>query len=179
MTLRDPHLQQPYQLPRSATHSRAFARPPRLALLILAMSLLPSLAPAWAQEKHALLVAVNRYEHSHLNRVELKYPEADAAAVKVQLEKSNYQVTLMLGEEATQAKVREALEAIAAKGKDGGVLLLGFFGHGVQYGSDAFFCPYGTTVRPVRDDNDKIVYEGISFRSLSPTLTRWFRCVKC
>jgi hypothetical protein len=43
---------------------------------------------ASAAEKYALLVGVSKYEHAHMHRKLLKYPEADAKAVGELLRKS-------------------------------------------------------------------------------------------
>ena len=41
-----------------------------------------------AADKYALLIGVTTYENAHMNRTQLKYPEADAKAVAELLEKS-------------------------------------------------------------------------------------------
>lgn len=62
---------------------------------------------------------------------------------------------------------------------------MGDFGHGVQYGSDAYFCPFDAGVRDVQDADGKIVRDSsdtvmlapdpdtlVSMRSMLETLTR-------
>jgi formylglycine-generating enzyme required for sulfatase activity len=118
-------------------------------LLCLTLSFSPSFLVA--QTKHALLVAVGKYELPDKLGT-LKYPEADARAIQGILTRedgSGYQVTLLLGPDATRARILEELEKISKEGKAGGHLILGFFGHGVQFGADAYFCPYDTNVRQV------------------------------
>ena len=132
----------------------------RVGWLCLLM-LLPSLTPNWlnAADKHALLVGVTVYRHSRMNEQSLQYPEDDARAVAKLLQDSGYEVTLLLGKQATRAAIDGAMQSIAKAGAADGVLLLGFFGHGVQYGSDAYYCPFDAGVRDVKDADGKIMRE--------------------
>ena len=93
-------------------------------------------------DKRALLVGVTVYKHSRMNEQSLRYPEEDAQAVAKLLNDAGYDVTLLRGKQATREAIEAAMQKIAKEGAADGVLLLGFFGHGVQYGSDAYFCPY-------------------------------------
>ena len=104
-----------------------------------------------AAEKYALLIGVTTYEHAQMNRTKLKYPEADATAVAELLEKSGYTVKVLLGKQATQAAIQETLKKAEAEGTDDGVVLIGMFGHGVQYGNDAYYGPFNTKVRTLKD----------------------------
>ncbi len=126
----------------------------------LCLVLLPTIV--FAQQKHALFVAVGEYERPG-KLATLKYPEDDARAIKSMLEREDgtgYEVTLLAGKDATKDRVLKALHEIAKKGKGGGYLILGFFGHGVQYGADAYFCPFDTDVRPVVGANGKALFNG-------------------
>ncbi|MCA9048380.1 MAG: SUMF1/EgtB/PvdO family nonheme iron enzyme [Planctomycetaceae bacterium] len=109
--------------------------------------------PAQAADKYALLIGVTRYEHSRMNDVPLKFPEADAAAVGDLLKESGYTVDSLLGRQATRSAIQKALEKAAQQGTADGALVIGVFGHGVQYGQDAYFCPYDGKVRQVVDPN--------------------------
>jgi uncharacterized caspase-like protein len=111
----------------------------RIGLLIV-FSVLAS--TAMANDKYALLVGITHYEHSRLNTPPLKYPAQDAAAIKLLLEQSGYQVTILTGKQATKQRVSQAMDQIAQRGTADDTILLGFFGHGVQYDADAYFCPY-------------------------------------
>jgi formylglycine-generating enzyme required for sulfatase activity len=117
---------------------------------------------ASAQNKRALLVAVDEYSRSdYLNK--LNYAQRDAEAIRDILEKkdgSGYNVTLLLGPQATQDRILKELDTIAKAGVPGGHLILGFFGHGVQYGSDAYFCPYDAALRQVVNADGQKQYDG-------------------
>ena len=129
-------------------------------MLGLSLVFLPTIA--FAQQKHALFVAVSEYKRPQ-KMATLKYPEDDAMAIRSILERTDgtgYEVTLLIGKEATKDRVLKALTEIAKKGENGGYLILGFFGHGVQYGPDAYFCPYDTNVTPVVDANGKPLFDG-------------------
>jgi hypothetical protein len=80
-----------------------------------------------------------------MNDTLLKYPEADATAVANMLKASGYTVKTLPGKNATQQAITEALEKVAGEGTSGGVVFVGMFGHGVQYGDDAFYGPYDTS----------------------------------
>ncbi|MBI1348017.1 SUMF1/EgtB/PvdO family nonheme iron enzyme [bacterium] len=120
--------------------------------------------PAFAQtpKKYALLVAVTTYEHAHLNQPpKIQYPEADAQAIAAIPKAAGYEVDLLLGEKATHKAVETALTGLTKKGNQPGVVVLGFFGHGVEYDeldkdrkptSRSCFCPYDCTMRKRLDN---------------------------
>ncbi|MDA8564353.1 caspase family protein, partial [Mariniblastus sp.] len=103
-----------------------------------------------------------------MNLTKLEYPEADAQAVADALEKFDYRVVKLLGDAASAKNVGQALGAIAKKGDDRGVVLIGLFGHGVQYGEDAYFCPYDTALRFVTDGRGNKVRDGGGTPKLEP-----------
>lgn len=119
------------------------------------------LAPTglFAADKYALLIGVTKYENAHMNRTALRYPEADATSVGELLERSGYTVKVLLGKEATQASIKQALDVFEQQGSQNGVVFIGLFGHGVQYGEDAYFCPYDTAIRKVKLSNGDTVYK--------------------
>ncbi|XZE18018.1 SUMF1/EgtB/PvdO family nonheme iron enzyme [Pirellulaceae bacterium SH449] len=130
------------------------------SFFLLACSALHS--DASAQTKHALLVAVNDYSRSDYLK-SLRYAELDAIAIRdilVRDDGSGYEVTLLLGVEATKNRILQELEAIANAGTPEGQLILGFFGHGVQYGADAYFCPYDTKLRQVINKDGQKEFDG-------------------
>ena len=108
-----------------------------------------------ADDKYALLVGVTKYQKVQMNRLTLDYPEEDAKAVGKVLSDSGYTVKLLLGSEATGTAIEAALKEFETQGTTDGVVFIGLFGHGVQYGQDAYFCPYDTTIREVRDSAGK------------------------
>ncbi len=123
-------------------------------LLTLLFLLLTPLSLS-ADDKYALLVGVTKYQKVQMNRLTLDYPEEDAKAVGKVLGDSGYTVKLLLGSEATGAVIEAALKEFETQGTTDGVVFIGLFGHGVQYGQDAYFCPYDTTIREVRDSAGK------------------------
>ncbi|MCR9201354.1 MAG: SUMF1/EgtB/PvdO family nonheme iron enzyme [Planctomycetaceae bacterium] len=104
-----------------------------------------------AQDKHALLIGVTKYSHSRMNDTQLQFPEADAKSVGEELQRRGYTITTLLGREASQTAIQKELDKLATQGSIGGVCLVGLFGHGVQYGNDAYFAPYDTGIRFVTD----------------------------
>ncbi len=107
--------------------------------------------------RYALLIGVSEYQHARMNDTQLEYPEADADAVGELLKESGYEVVKLLGASATRTAVDESLQRLKAQGTRDGVTLVGLFGHGVQYGDAAYFAPFDTTVREVRDSSDAVV----------------------
>ena len=114
-------------------------------------------AQAPAPKKYALLVGVTTYEHTHLNQPpKIEYPEADAKELSDELGKSGYQVDVLLGAKATKAGIRDKLDKLAGQGNERGVIIVGFFGHGVEYDeknaegkpvSHSYFCPFDAKMR--------------------------------
>jgi len=111
--------------------------------------------------KNALLIAVSEYEDIHLNDPPLKYPEEDAKALGNVLKNAGYNVTLLLGQDATNEKISSEFWQIAQTGRSDGLVLIGFFGHGAEleirddHLGDAAkvtcFCPFDTKLRRVND----------------------------
>jgi formylglycine-generating enzyme required for sulfatase activity len=130
-----------------------------LPLLITAVTCLHSIS-SLAADKYALLVGVTSYQHAQMNRTQLKYPEADAKAVGELLKSNGYEIRVLTGEAATRQSVEAELAALEKHGTAEGVVFIGLFGHGVQYGNDAYFGPYDTQVRKVTDAAGKTVYDG-------------------
>ena len=112
--------------------------------------LLANVASAQPAKKYALLIGVTNYQHARMNENPLKYPEDDAKAVGELLKRSDYNVEVLLGKAATKKAIESALAKAGKQGSSGGVVLIGLFGHGVQYGADAYFCPYDSGVRTVK-----------------------------
>lgn len=133
---------------------------------ILAILLVSSVA--LADQKAALLVGVTAYSHTRMNATQLKYPEADATAVAELLKSSGYDVVVLAGKEATGQAVLKALKSISSKGDGDGALVVGFFGHGVQYSSDAYYCPYDTKMRVVKDSAGNTIRGRDGLPSLEP-----------
>lgn len=110
-------------------------------------------------KKFALLVGVNHYQHGQLDKLE--FAEADAKDMaKLLKEKGEYEVITIVGADATKARITKELEKLAGQGNRGGIVLVGFAGHGMQpEGSDeAYFVPYDARQKVVtvngKDVND-------------------------
>ena len=152
--------------------------------LFIALVLLHSSIAAGA-DKYALLIGVTKYHHAGMNSSPLKYPEDDAAAVADLLKQAGYTVKVLRGKEATKAAIETALTQLGKEGSEVGVVLIGMFGHGVQYGQDGYFGPYDTSTRDQkdfqgnvqRDKNKQLILEPdpvsmISMRQVLDALTR-------
>ena len=111
----------------------------------------------FAEQKVAMLAAVATYGNAGMNNKPLKYPEADATELRDVLKASGYEVKLLVGKSATRVAVLQALSDVQKQGDQDGVLVLGFFGHGVQYGESAYFCPFDTSLRVVKDADGNIL----------------------
>ncbi len=128
--------------------------------------ILTSIAPAFAQttsspKRYALLVAVTRYEDDKLNTPPLKYPEDDATELALKLKEGGYEVETLLGEQATQEAILAKLSQLGDRGNADGAVILGFFGHGVEFAgtAEAMFCPFGTTMRYAKDKAGNQLFE--------------------
>ncbi len=119
--------------------------------LLLILALLAICSNAFAAEKYALLIGVTKYEHARMNSSALKYPEDDAKAVADLLKQGGYTVKVLLGKDATKAAIEAALTTFSKEGNADGVVLIGMFGHGVQYDELAYFGPYDTSTRGLKD----------------------------
>ena len=109
-----------------------------------------------APQKYALLIAVTKYSHSGMNQpVPLQFPEDDAKAFGSVLKASGYEVDELLGRKAKREAIRDMLDALGSKGNEGGTVIVGLWGHGVEFqgDDDSRFCPYDTTLRVVRQAN--------------------------
>ena len=140
----------------------------RLPLLLLLLFVGLLLRPCAAADKYALLIGVTKYQKSQMNEAKIDYPEADAVAVGKVLEASGYTVVTLLGQQATKTAIDTALQDLEKQGAAGGVVLIGLFGHGVQYNEDAWFCPWDTTIRKVRDSNNNILRDKNGEEMLEP-----------
>ena len=103
-----------------------------------------------------------------MNQNQLQFSEDDAVAVAAELQKSGYTVTTLVGKQATQKGVRAALKKLSQQGDDDGVVLIGLFGHGVQFGSDAYFCPWNTSTRLTTDSQGNKLRDKSQNLSLEP-----------
>lgn len=121
------------------------------SLMMLSMWSLVSPIVAAEAPKQALLVAVTKYQHAEMNEPPLEFPEADAKELAGLFRESGYSVELLLGKAATQDAIRRKLDELKDKGEADGVVVIGLFGHGIEYDGthDACYCPYDTTMHDV------------------------------
>ena len=112
-----------------------------------------------APAKDALLIGINQYDHSSFS--ELQYSESDATAIGKVLTDNGYNVELLLGSKASKKAIIEALDRCGGRGANKGVLLIGVFGHGIEFSnsSKSYFCPHDVEVAVVRDADGKILYD--------------------
>ena len=124
----------------------------------------------WSQSpaKDALLIGINKYEHSSFST--LSYSEEDAKAIGKVLTDNGYKVELLLGSQATKKAIIDALERCSSRGGNHGVLLVGIFGHGIEFatGAKSYFCPYNVEVSLVRDKDGNILYDTSKKRLTEP-----------
>lgn len=131
---------------------------PVLAALVFAVLCLTTANRGNAQPtekplKYALLVGVTKYQHSAMNKEPLDFPEIDAKALHDLLVSSGYTVDLLLGPQATQQAIRDKLNGFDRRGNADGAVVIGLFGHGTQPDgtNTAYYCPYDTTMRILKD----------------------------
>jgi hypothetical protein len=139
---------------------RRFSLTIRLMCLVLLSQVCQTCLFAEQPAKHALFVAVSKYQHAEMNKPELQYPEDDATELADIFRKGGYTVDLILGEKATQKAIRDKLATVNKKGNAEGAIVIGLFGHGVEFQgtSEACFCPYDTSIRDVKDAQGKPVF---------------------
>ena len=130
-----------------------------IAILVFLTSAASLSAQEAKPQKYALLAAVREYEHPAMNEPLLQFPEIDAKSMNELLKESGYQVDLLVGKQATQANIRKKLSDFAAKGGNKGVVVVGLFGHGIEFDSTkkSYFCPYDTTVKAKQDAEGRTI----------------------
>ena len=66
---------------------------------------------------------------------------------------------MLIEKQATQKAIEAELTKLESEGTQDGVVFIGLFGHGVQYGNDAYFGPYNTKLRKVTDFKGNTITE--------------------
>jgi len=97
--------------------------------------------------RRALLVGINEYQHPSLES--LKFAVRDVADLAIVLKQGGYEVTLLSDDSGqqdpnlapTKANIERELAALKNRCQRGDTFLLALAGHGVQFGTNAFFCP--------------------------------------
>ena len=145
-----------------------------LVLALAALAAPGMLASAGAAEpaskRYALLVAVTTYDHAEMNRKALAFPEADATAVAEFLREHDYEVDRLFGAAATREAILAKLATLKEKGNETGAVVVGFWGHGVQYDGDgeSRFCPFDAGIREVADADGKPLFDAAGQARLEP-----------
>lgn len=94
-----------------------------------------------AAKKVAFLVGVNKYKKPGFR--DLSYAERDVTEISKQLKKSGFDVTLILGKDATKTKLDSTVKELVKPLSKDDLILVMLTGHGVQRrNGDAFYCPY-------------------------------------
>jgi Tfp pilus assembly protein PilF len=108
----------------------------RLALLILIVSLLPTVQAVAAGDRVALVIGNAKYPDAE---APLKEPINDAKDIADELKRDGFDVET--GENLTGDTMRRALERLYARVKPGSVALLFFSGFGVQSARQSYMIP--------------------------------------
>ncbi len=147
---------------------------PSLRALLYVLCL-AEIAIAWSSafadeptaKKYALLIGVSRYEHAEMNRPQpLEFPEEDARALATVLAESGYKTLVLVGEDAKRARIVDELAQLKREANDAGSILVGFFGHGVEYQgkfngqetAESYFCPYDVELRVAKDSQGRTLF---------------------
>jgi len=149
------------------------------AALVLALPPVAGLSPASAQEKYALLVGINEYQHEDLPA--LSWAEADVTDLAAVLKRAGYKVILLTGSardkdhKATKAGIVRHLKAVIRQCRKGDTLLLAFSGHGLRFEkkeetdpNDAYFCPLDAL--PFRDERETLVSLALVYKEMKKSL---------
>ncbi len=117
--------------------------------------------PLPAAEKYALLVAVAKYERNDSSFPSLVYPEQDARELKKLLQSSGYHVEILLREQAKLEEIKKKLREFNLRGRDQGVVLVGLFGHGIEFSETkkSYFCPYDTRFERKYDGQGNLLFD--------------------
>lgn len=138
-----------------------------IVLIVSAWSFYPA-EVVHAGRKVAFLVGVNSYMKKEFR--DLSYAEKDVSEVSKELKKQGFEVTLLLGKEATKSRMDSTIEElIKPLGKEDLVLVM-LTGHGLQKTEgDAFFCPYDAFSS---DNSTLFSLSTLLNQKLSPTVGR-------
>ncbi len=109
-------------------------------------------------DKYALLIGINEYEHSELSKLE--YAEIDAQAIGGVMKENGYTVDYLLGKKASLAAIRSALNKCSERGGNKGVVVIGVFGHGIEFDSTnrSYYVPYDVSMKAARDKDGKLQF---------------------
>jgi hypothetical protein len=132
----------------------------RIAAAFVTFAMVAITGPLPAAEKYALLVGIAKYERSDSSFLPLVYPEHDARELKNLLQSSGYHVEILLREQAKLLEIRKKLREFNTRGRDQGVVLVGLFGHGIEFSETkkSYFCPYDTQFERKYDGQGRLLY---------------------
>jgi hypothetical protein len=113
--------------------------------LVLAVALLPMAAPAWAQQRVALIVGNGAYRAVP----RLPNPGADAAAVAEALRAAGFAVDLQ--RDVGREQMAAALRRFGERAEGAELALFYFAGHGIQVGGENHLLPVDARLSHARD----------------------------
>lgn len=135
---------------------------------IALFALLLAVFPLSAQpKKHALLIGVNKYQHSKL--VPLQYAVNDATELKSLLQRADYKVVLLTNDtdvKPTRDAIDKSIRDLLRQAQKGDTVLMAFAGHGLQFegDKDSYFCPIDA--RPFKDETRTLVSMGALYAEM-------------
>lgn len=92
-------------------------------------------------KKVAFIVGVNKYKKPGFRQLE--YAERDVSEMSKELKKIGFEVTMLLGKQATKANLDTTINKLVEPLSADDMILVMLAGHGQQKaGGDAFYCPY-------------------------------------
>ncbi len=147
----------------------------RVCGLVQAICFLGLLTPKLAAQepdKYALMIGIDEYDHSEITK--LDYPETDAKAVGALLKASGYHVDYLLGNQATHAAIRDYLGKCSDRGSNKGVVVIGVFGHGIEFESSkkSYYLPFDTRMKAVKDADGRLLFTAEGTPMVSPDAGR-------
>jgi len=125
---------------------------------------------AGSPKRRALLVGIDDYQHPGL--IPLKYAARDVTDLAVVLKQSGYEVVVLTDESGradaklapTKVNLERELAAMSARCRRGDTFVLALAGHGLQFGTTAYFCPQDA--RPLEGFTDTLVSVSKIYESL-------------
>ena len=118
--------------------------------------------------KYALLIGIDAPEL--LPAIPSKYSEASVVSLSKVLSESGYEVETLIGEQATLAAIHEKLDGVTKKSNSEGVVVVGYFGFGMELKEKGYLLSVDTTVAAVTDSNGRKLYGASGDQLLIPNI---------
>jgi hypothetical protein len=145
-----------------AAHRTRFLPVPWSIVLVLGVNAILS-AAALGEQRFALLVGVNNYQHAKL--APLKFAVNDVTELSDILKPAGYRVVLLTDDTGrkngklapTRSNINQQLNLLLRSCKSGDTVIVALAGHGLQFGErkEAYFCP--ADGRPFADETATLV----------------------